>query len=49
MAIAERSRTAIYEGTRIPSPIPTVLQVPDELRESHYVSSEKRTGSPPSG
>ncbi len=23
----------IYEGTRIPSPIPTVLQVPDELRE----------------
>src|ERR671937_68469 len=32
MAILERS--AIYEGTRIPSPIPTVLQVPDELREA---------------
>ena len=32
MALAERA--AIYEGTRIPSPIPTVLQVPDELRES---------------
>ena len=25
---------AIYEGTRIPSPIPTVLQVPEELRAS---------------
>ncbi len=24
----------IYEGTRIPSPIPTVLQVPEELRET---------------
>jgi NADH-quinone oxidoreductase subunit D len=32
VALAERA--AIYEGTRIPSPIPTVLQVPDELRES---------------
>ena len=32
MAIVERPR--IYEGTHIPSPIPTVLQVPDELRES---------------
>ena len=32
MAILERP--AIYEGTRIPSPIPTVLQVPDELREA---------------
>jgi hypothetical protein len=31
MAIAER--TAIYEGTRIPSPVPTILQVPDELLE----------------
>ena len=29
MAIVERRR--IYEGTRIPSPIPTVLRVPDEL------------------
>ena len=32
MALLERP--AIYEGTRIPSPIPTVLQVPDELREA---------------
>ena len=30
MAIVERPR--IYEGTRIPSPIPTVLRVPEELR-----------------
>jgi NADH-quinone oxidoreductase subunit D len=36
MAIApERSR--IYEGSRIPSPIPTVLQVPDELHASDDV------------
>jgi NADH-quinone oxidoreductase subunit D len=33
MAIAPE-RPWIYEGTRIPYPIPTVLQVPDELRES---------------
>src|ERR671927_727689 len=33
MAIAP-TRPRIYEGTRIPSPIPTVLQVTDELRES---------------
>jgi len=33
VAILER-RAAIYEGTRIPSPIPTILQVPEELRES---------------
>jgi len=32
VAIVERPR--IYEGTHIPSPIPTVLQVPEELRES---------------
>ena len=32
MAIVERPR--IYEGTHIPSPIPTILQVPEELRES---------------
>jgi NADH-quinone oxidoreductase subunit D len=32
MAIVERHR--IYEGTRIPSPIPTVLEVPEELRAS---------------
>jgi NADH-quinone oxidoreductase subunit D len=30
MAIAERPR--IYDGTRIPSPIPTILQVPEALR-----------------
>jgi NADH-quinone oxidoreductase subunit D len=27
----EKPRTAIYEGTRIPRPIPTVLRVPDEI------------------
>src|SRR5205807_529268 len=32
VAIAERPK--IYEGTRIPWPIPTVIQVPEELRES---------------
>jgi NADH-quinone oxidoreductase subunit D len=26
-------RTRIYEGSRIPQPIPTILQVPEELRE----------------
>jgi len=33
-AQAQRASTGppIYEGTRIPSPIPTILQVPDELR-----------------
>jgi NADH-quinone oxidoreductase subunit D len=30
-------RPRIYEGTRIPSPIPTVLQLPDELRDSEDV------------
>jgi NADH-quinone oxidoreductase subunit D len=36
VAIApERSR--IYEGSRIPSPIPTVLQVPEQLRASDDV------------
>jgi NADH-quinone oxidoreductase subunit D len=30
VAVAERP--LIYEGTRIPSPIPTVLEVPDEIR-----------------
>ena len=36
MAVTERPGTKdpIYDGTRIPSPIPTVLQVPPELRES---------------
>jgi NADH-quinone oxidoreductase subunit D len=32
MAIVERPR--IYDGTRIPSPIPTVLEVPESLRDS---------------
>jgi NADH-quinone oxidoreductase subunit D len=32
MAIVERPH--IYEGTHIPSPIPTILQVPEELRDS---------------
>ena len=34
MAVAPETRAAIYEGTRIPSPIPTVLQVPAALRET---------------
>jgi len=33
MAVAARRGTPIYEGTRIPSPIPTVLQVDPALRE----------------
>jgi NADH-quinone oxidoreductase subunit D len=33
MAVAARPGTPIYEGTRIPSPIPTVLQVDPALRE----------------
>jgi NADH-quinone oxidoreductase subunit D len=33
MAVApERTRAAIYEGTRIPRPIPTVLKVSEELK-----------------
>ena len=32
MAVTE-SKPAIYEGTRIPSPIPTILQVEPALRE----------------
>jgi NADH-quinone oxidoreductase subunit D len=32
MAIVERPR--IYEGTHIPSPTPTILKVPEELRDS---------------
>ena len=39
MAITEfqgeiRERPLIYEGTRIPSPVPTLLQVPDDVREA---------------
>src|SRR5919106_4303268 len=36
MALAPE-RPLIYEGTRIPSPIPTVLQLPEELRSSDDV------------
>jgi NADH-quinone oxidoreductase subunit D len=32
MAIVERRQ--VYEGTNIPSPIPTILSVPEELRDS---------------
>jgi NADH-quinone oxidoreductase subunit D len=32
VAIVERPR--IYEGTHVPSPTPTILEVPEELRES---------------
>jgi NADH-quinone oxidoreductase subunit D len=35
VAIVERPR--IYEGTRIPSPIPTVLRVPEELEGSEDI------------
>ncbi len=31
VAVPERTRAPIYEGTRIPYPIPTVLRVPDEI------------------
>ena len=36
MAIASE-RPKIYEGSRIPSPVPTLLQVPPELRESEDI------------
>jgi NADH-quinone oxidoreductase subunit D len=35
VALVERSQ--IYEGTRIPSPTPTVLEVPAELRDSEQL------------
>ena len=38
MALAP-PRPTIYEGTRIPAPIPTVLQVPRELQESEDILS----------
>src|ERR1700751_1419698 len=31
VAVPEKTRAAIYEGTRIPHPIPTVLRVPDAI------------------
>src|SRR5438093_9708427 len=35
MAVAPgKPRTAIYEGSRIPKPVPTLLTVPDEIRET---------------
>ena len=38
MATLERPRAApIYSGTRIPTPVPTLLQVPDALRDSEDV------------
>jgi NADH-quinone oxidoreductase subunit D len=36
MAVAPE-RPKIYEGSRIPSPVPTLLQVPPELRESEDI------------
>jgi NADH-quinone oxidoreductase subunit D len=33
VAVAERAGTAVYRGSRIPSPIPTVLEVDPALRE----------------
>jgi NADH-quinone oxidoreductase subunit D len=36
MAVAPQ-RPKIYEGSRIPSPVPTLLQVPPELRESEDI------------
>jgi NADH-quinone oxidoreductase subunit D len=35
MAIVERPR--IYEGTHIPSPTPTILEVPEQLRDSENI------------
>jgi NADH-quinone oxidoreductase subunit D len=35
MTIVERPR--IYEGTHIPTPTPTILEVPEELRESENI------------
>jgi NADH-quinone oxidoreductase subunit D len=35
MALAERRK--IYEGSRVPQPIPTILQIPEELRDSEDV------------
>ena len=38
MATLERPRAVpIYSGTRIPTPVPTLLQVPDALRDSEDV------------
>src|SRR5437868_9499487 len=45
MSVAERSRTRRWpivgeppcKGTRIPAPVPTVLDVPDELRQTDDV------------
>ena len=34
VAVAPETARPVYEGTRIPAPIPTVLQVPEALRES---------------
>ncbi len=34
MAVTERPRTVIYEGSRVPHPTPTVLTVPQKLAES---------------
>jgi NADH-quinone oxidoreductase subunit D len=36
MAVAPE-KPRIYEGSRIPSPIPTILQIPEELRDSDDV------------
>ncbi len=36
MAVAPE-RPRIYEGSRIPSPVPTILQVPPELRDSEDI------------
>jgi NADH-quinone oxidoreductase subunit D len=35
VALVETPR--IYEGTRIPSPVPTILEVPEELRDSEDI------------
>jgi NADH-quinone oxidoreductase subunit D len=36
MALAPE-RPRIYEGSRIPQPVPTILQIPDELRDSEDI------------
>ena len=48
VAIApERTRASIYEGTRIPRPIPTVLRVPDELARDRRRPDDQLRAEPP--
>ena len=47
MAIApERTRAAIYEGTRIPHPVPTLLRVSDELARDRRRAADQLRAEP---